>query len=254
MENNISGPHKTNYIMELFEAHFANLRGNLYYDTHADSYELFSGKGTSHHINYLTFKALFEQMGTPKSPIILESGIASRGTKSTYLFNEVVRKYGGRFWSVDNDPELVETHRGNMCPGTELICDDSVAFFKGWTKTSVDTKSSADAKASHPHVDVIYLDSYDLEFYNPEPSAKHGLAEYNALKPVIDKNTLMLIDDTPVSPEWLDTRGQLYVDMIDFYRDTGVMPGKGMYVLDEVRNAEKLIHNYQVLYKFRGKP
>jgi hypothetical protein len=42
--------------------------------------------------------------------------------------------------------------------------------------------------------------------------------------------------------------------MIDFYRDTGIMPGKGMYVLDEVRNAEKIIHNYQVLYKFRGKP
>jgi hypothetical protein len=127
-----------------------------------------------------------------------------------------------------------------------------VAFFKGWTKTSVDTKSSALAK--NQHVDVIYLDSYDLDFYNPEPSGKHGLAEYNALKPVIDKDTLMLIDDTPVSPEWLDTRGQLYVDMIDFYRDTGIMPGKGMYVLDEVRNAEKIIHNYQVLYKFRGKP
>jgi len=241
-------------IMELFEAHFANLRGNLYYDTHTDSYELFSGKGVGHHINHLTFKALFEQMGTPKSPIILESGIASRGTQSTYLFNEVVRKYGGRFWSVDNDPELVETHRGNMCPGTELVCDDSVAFFKGWAKASADTKASGQASAKNPHVDVIYLDSYDLDFYNPEPSGKHGLAEYNALKPVIGKDTLMLIDDTPISPEWLDTRGQTYRDMQHFYTDTGIMPGKGMYVLDEVLNAEKLIHNYQVLYKFRGKP
>jgi len=80
------------------------------------------------------------------------------------------------------------------------------------------------------------------------------LAEYNALIPAIDKDTLMLIDDTPLSPEWIDNRGQMYADMVDFYGNTGVMPGKGMYVLDRVNNAEKIIHNYQVLYRFLGKP
>ena len=223
--------------MELFESHFSNLRGNLYHDSNTNNYELFSGKGTSHHINYLTFKKLFENIPVCKDLVILESGIASRGTQSTYLFNEVVRKYGGRFWSVDNDPNLVETHRGNMCPGTQLVCNDSVAFFKDWS-------------ASHTEANIIYLDSYDLDFYDPEPSGEHGLAEYRALLPVIKKNTLMLIDDTPINPEWLDTRGQLYRDMVDFYKNMGIMPGKGMYVLDEVKHAEKLIHNYQVLYRF----
>jgi hypothetical protein len=184
-------------------------------------------------------------MGTPKEPIILESGIASRGTQSTYLFNEVVRKYGGRFWSVDNDPELVAAHQGNMCPGTKLIHNDSVAFFKEWTSASTSTS---------PNADVIYLDSYDLDFYNPEPSAKHGLAEYMALKPAIKKDTLLLIDDTPINPYWLDTRGETYYDMLDYYGTFGIMPGKGMYVLDEVTNADKLIHNYQVLYRFNECP
>ncbi len=225
--------------MELFKSHFANLRGNLYEDN--GSYSLFTCKGTSRHINHLTFKALFQNMKSPKNLVILESGIASRGTQSTYLFNELVRKYGGQFWSVDNDPKLVATHRGNMCPATQLICDDSVAFFKRWT-------------AENHRADVIYLDSYDLDFYNPEPSGNHGLAEYNALIPAIDKDTLMLIDDTPLSPEWIDNRGQLYEHMVDFYGNTGVMPGKGMYVLDRVNNAEKIIHNYQVLYRFLGKP
>ena len=229
--------------MELFESHFSNLRGNLFYDAAANQYDMFFGKGTSHHINYLTFKKLFEQMGTPKEPIILESGIASRGTQSTYLFNEVVRKYGGRFWSVDNDPELVAAHQGNMCPGTKLIHNDSVAFFKEWTSTSTYTSA-----------DIIYLDSYDLDFYNPEPSAKHGLAEYMALKPAIKKDTLLLIDDTPMNPYWLDTRGSTYYDMLDYYGMFGIMPGKGMYVLDVVNNADKLIHNYQVLYRFNECP
>lgn len=229
------------YIMELFESHFANLRGNLYEDDNG-SYSLFSGKGRSLHINYLTFKALFENIKSPKNMVILESGIASRGTQSTYLFNELVRKYGGQFWSVDNDPNLVESHQGNMCPATQLVCDDSVAFFKRWTTNNNNTAN------------IIYLDSYDLDFYDPEPSGNHGLLEYNALIPAIDKDTLLLIDDTPASPEWLDTRGKLYMDMVDFYQNTGIMPGKGMYVLDRINNAKKIIHNYQILYRFSGKP
>lgn len=116
---------KTDYSMELFESHFSNLRGNLYEDDDG-SYSLFTGKGRSRHINYLTFKALFENMKSPKNLVILESGITSRG--------------------------------------------------------------------------------------------------------------------------------QLYVDMVDFYTNTGIMPGKGMYMLDQVNNAEKIIHNYQLLYRFLEKP
>lgn len=232
--------------MELFESHFSNLRGNLFYDADANQYDMFFGKGTRHHINYLTFKKLFEQMGTPKEPIILESGIAIH---STYLFNEVVRKYGGYFWSVDNDPELVAAHQGNMCPGTKLVHNDSVAFFKEWINTSM-----APSPSTYTSADIIYLDSYDMDFYNPEPSAKHCLAEYMALKPAIKKDTLLLIDDTPMNPYWLDTRGSTYYDMLDYYGMFGIMPGKGMYVLDEVKNADKLIHNYQVLYRFNESP
>ena len=48
--------------MELLEAHFNNLDGNLTYDMDSDSYEMFSSKvGIKKHINYLTFKRLFEK-------------------------------------------------------------------------------------------------------------------------------------------------------------------------------------------------
>ena len=128
-----------------------------------------------------------------------------------------------------------------MCPATELICDDSVSFFRNWSK-------------SHDSVNVIYLDSYDLDFYNPQPSGNHGLAEYISLMPVIKKNTLLLIDDTPINPYWLDTRQQLYNDMCIQYNNTNTMPGKGMFVLNKITNANKLMHNYQVLYKFYDIP
>lgn len=225
--------------MELLEAHFNTLEGNLIYDESTDTYEMFSNKsGINKHINYLTFKRLFKEMEGLKNPNILESGIASIGTNSTYLFNEYVRKYGGFFWSVDINKSLVNKHRGNMCPATQLICDDSVSFFTNWSK-------------SHDVANVIYLDSYDLDFYNPIPSGNHGLAEYKSLIPVIKKDTLLLIDDTPINPYWLDTRNKLYNDMSVYYlNNNNTLPGKGMFVLNEITNANKLIHNYQVLYKF----
>jgi hypothetical protein len=122
-----------------------------------------------------------------------------------------------------------------MCPGTTLVCDDSVNFFSEWAKTN-------------NVLDVVYLDSYDLDFYNPLPSANHGLREYKALLPVI-KNTLLLIDDTPVNPYWLDERGSLYNSMCSFYDKNHYLPGKGMLVLNEIDSSKKLLHNYQVLYK-----
>jgi hypothetical protein len=227
--------------MDLLENHFSRIDGNLYYDEDSNTYEMFSNIGKRNHINYLTFKKLFENMQGLKEPNILETGIASAGTDSTYLFNEYIKKYGGRFWSVDINPNLVNRHKGNMCPGTELICSDSVKFLKEWTE-------------KNSEANVIYLDSYDLDFYNPEQSGKHGLAEYNALKPVIKQNTLLLIDDTPKTPYWLDTRGKLYEDMQAYYEKNNYLPGKGMYVLNEVTNADTLLHNYQVLYKFYNTP
>ena len=229
--------------MELLEAHFNTLSGNLTYDENTDTYEMFSNKlGINKHLNYLTFSKLFKQMDGLKYPCILESGIASAGTNSTYLFNEYVKKYGGFFWSVDINKSLVDLHKGNMCPATQLVCDDSVSFFTNWSK-------------SHDVANVIYLDSYDLDFYNPEPSGNHGLSEYKSLIPVIKKNTLLLIDDTPINPYWLDTRNKVYDDMCVYYNNNNnTLPGKGMFVLNEIKNANKLIHNYQVLYQFYDAP
>lgn len=225
--------------MELLEHHFSNLSGNLYYNEENKNYEMFLNLGRPMHLNYLTFRKLFEEMNERTNLKILESGIASYGTNSTYLFNEYVRKYGGHFWSVDNNQNLVDLHKVNMCPSTTLVCDDSVNFFKNWCSNNPRTQA-----------DVIYLDSYDLDWYNPEPSENHGLNEYLSLIPCLDKGTLLLIDDTPSKPYWLDTRGKLYYDMIKFYIRNNSLPGKGRKILNLDKNANLLLHNYQVLYKF----
>jgi hypothetical protein len=225
--------------MDLLESHFATLRGNLYYNEASDSHEMFGGQGKGKHLNYVSFKELFKNMEGMKDPIILETGIASAGTYSTVLFNEYVRKYGGRFWSVDINRALVDHWESRMCPATTLIHADSAQFLEKWVADCPGQKA-----------DVVYLDSYDLDFYDPHPSGEHGLKEYNAIKPALGDGSLLLIDDTPVNPYWLDTRGKLYGDMKVYYEKNNKMPGKGMYVLDVAPRDKMLMHTYQVLYKF----
>jgi len=73
--------------MELLEAHFNNITGNLIYHEDTNTYEMFSDKsGLNKHLNYLTFKKLFEEMKDLKNPLILESGIASAGTQSVHIY------------------------------------------------------------------------------------------------------------------------------------------------------------------------
>jgi len=223
--------------MELLEYHFSNLSGNLYYDN--DTYSMFTNQGKAMHLNYLTFKELFTQMNEKTNLNIVETGIASAGTHSTYLFNEYIRKYGGQLWSVDINQQLVDIHQGNMCPGTTLVCDDSVHYLNEWIKL-------------HPTANVVYLDSWDLDWYDPHPAAQHGLNEYNAILPSLKKDSLLLIDDTPSTPYWIDSRDSLYDDMVVFYNQNNYLPGKGRYVIHETKNANTLLHHYQILYKFNG--
>ena len=64
--------------MELLEAHFHMLDYHLTYEFESELFVMFSDKiGVKKHINYLTFKKLFEKMNNIKNPYILESGIAS---------------------------------------------------------------------------------------------------------------------------------------------------------------------------------
>lgn len=230
--------------MEIFEDHFSTINENLWYDPETNTYEMFGNKGERKHVNYLTFRELFKELNGKTDVKILETGIASShgGPRSTLLFDKYVSKYGGKVWSVDLNPYPVFFNKNKVSSSTKLYQADSVDFITNFEKFT----GEKDVK-----FDVIYLDSYDLDFYNPIPSGTHGLNEYKAIQPYIKPGTLLLIDDTPVSPYWLDTRGDVYTAMERFYDKNLIMPGKGMFVLDQEKNADLLLHQYQVLYKFK---
>lgn len=228
--------------MELFESHFSllNSENNCYEKDGV--YTMFSGEGIPRHINYSSFKNVFQELVKIKEPIIIETGSSYAGIKSTNLFDSYVKKYGGRLYSVDINAQLIQKIRGEFSEATELICDDSVEFLNEFPINYPGVKPN-----------LVYLDSMDIDWLAPEPAEVHGLNEYLAVKPLLQKGSLLLIDDTPSSPYWLDTREGWYHDLVKYYDENGALPGKGARVVKELAKTggvDIIHHYYQYFVRF----
>ena len=89
-----------------------------------------------------------------------------------------------------------------------------------------------------------------MDFLIPKPSAIHHLKEYNCIKDNLHKNSIILIDDTPISPEWLDNgkNNKIYKKLKDKFNP--LMSGKGSLVNNELekQSFKKILHQYQFLW------
>ena len=188
------------------------------------------------HFNYHTIKtSLFELIKLNKDfYIFVETGCAAHGTKSTLLWDKFVNLFNGKVISVDLNQKAVEETNSLTTNNSNVTWSDSLIFLP--------TLSEG--------IDFLYLDSYDVDFLNPLPSAEHHLKEFNCIKHLLHTGSIVLIDDTPCSPEWLDngTNNQLYNILKNTFNPD--MCGKGSLVNKELEKmgAKKIMHQYQVLW------
>jgi len=167
-----------------------------------------------------TFRKVFELLNDKKA-VILETGTLRikdnwKGDgQSTVLFDKYVQLMGGRFVSIDNNPKNIDTSKSCVSVNTEFICEDSV---KALNKISNDE--------SFPKIDVLYLDSFNLDVTNFHPSALHHIKELTAISPKLKKGTIIFVDDNKRVKSG----------------------GKGTYVQDYLENigAKKIFDEYQV--------
>lgn len=189
------------------------------------------------HICYHTmYKALSKLIEQRKQKYtIVETGCSAHGTKSTLLWDKFVNCFGGEVLSVDLNKRAVNKTNNQTSNKTKVTHSNSLHYLPTITDK----------------IDFLYLDSYDVDFFNPLPSAEHHLKEFNCVKHLLHKDSIVLIDDTPVSPEWLDKgkNSPIYNTLKPkFNKD---MSGKGSLVSKELEKmgATKIMHQYQVLWK-----
>ena len=170
------------------------------------------------------FRCIFqelEKMGKSEYQI-LETGTCripdnwAGDGQSTRLWNAFLKYYkGGKCYSVDIDPAACEISRELVnSEYVEVVCEDSVPYLHSLPETQ--------------KFDLIYLDSYDVNFENPHPSSLHHVKE---LLSVIYKNT------TPST-----------IIVIDDHNHGN---GKGKYICQWMRSVgyTKLYEGYQIVYR-----
>jgi hypothetical protein len=117
---------------------------------------------------------------------------------------------------------------------------DSVAFLQKLT-----------ALTGASQVNLFYLDSWDVDWGDPIPSAMHGQKEIESIKPFLTTGTILVIDDTPNSINWIPVASRGAAE--EFSNNFGVLPGKGALYASVLSDLtyEVLHHDYNLVLKFK---
>jgi predicted O-methyltransferase YrrM len=148
----------------------------------------------------------------PANCVIVETGTVRKehnwcgDGQSTVVWDQVARVLAGHVTTIDIDPvgaELVD-HLGLTC--TTAITADSLVTLR---------------KLSAP-VALLYLDSFDINFAEPEPAQQHHLREIAAAWHLMRPGSIVAVDDNlphagkgRLVAEFLEARGA--VRIVDAY-------------------------------------
>ena len=171
-----------------------------------------------------------------RAATILETGTSAYGTDSSRLFDSYVRNFGGNFYTVDINSYPSRRLRFAKSSRAHFFVMDSVQFLGDFSKIT-----------GEKFADLIYLDSWDVDWSNPFASAEHGRKELIAIKPFLRAGTIIVVDDTPVSMKWIPFSDQDVA--AKFKIEFGVLPGKGAFHKQALEGIEFTVihHDYNLV-------
>jgi hypothetical protein len=171
---------------------------------------------------------------------IVETGTSAYGTDSSRLFDSYVKNYGGNFYSIDIRKQAKYDLIFQHSRQSKFLVGDSV-----------EKLSDLSESEELSYVDLVYLDSWDVDWFRPELSAKHGLNEFLAIERILKPGSVLVVDDTPKSANWIPFEARGIAST--FKKTHGVLPGKGALIIELLRtrkNCEIIAHDYNVVFQF----
>ena len=145
--------------------------------------------------------------------LILETGSMRQADnwlgdgQSTYLWKVFGEFFPCEIHTVDLAPEAAVLVKETCGRDVEAHTGDSVAWLYNWSK-----------RFPGRLVDLLYLDSFDLDLNDTFPSAFHHIKELMAIAPCIGPGTIIAIDDNlqaPGSPAGILGKGMLVKHYFD---------------------------------------
>ena len=197
-----------------------------YYAKQLDSLSIKRSEG----FNEIFLLAREQSNKTGKSVTVVETGSMRRSIflfsgdgSSTLIFNHFVNDKQGKVYTVDLDSRCKEIIENiYQLKNVYSYSMDSVEYLKNFPNPQ--------------DITILYLDSFDVDFKNPEASANHHLKEIKVIFDKLSPGTIIAIDDNKV---------------ID-----GKSTGKG-YLVEEFfkNNSVPLIYDgYIKIFQIESKP
>ena len=146
----------------------------------------------------ISFKKIFKYLDSQPTPIIIvETGCLRKKDnfldgQSTLLFDKYTLSRGenSKIYTVDINPESTKVCKEVVSKNVEINTDDSIRYLNNLCNIFLKNKTK---------VSMFYLDSFDLDWRYPYPSAAHHLKELAAISRLLHEDTLVLVDDSPAT-------------------------------------------------------
>ena len=146
----------------------------------------------------VSFKKIFKYLDDIPAPVtIVETGcLRNQGNfldgQSTLLFDKYTLSRGekSKVYTVDINPKATKVCKETVSENVEIITDDSVHYLNSICNKFLKNKVK---------VSMFYLDSFDLDWRYPYPSAAHHLKELTSIGRLLNEKTLIVVDDSPAN-------------------------------------------------------
>lgn len=158
-----------------------------------------------------TFRAVIREAVTRGVKSIVETGCTRKADnwegdgQSTIIWGHYVRYCHGAFQSIDLDETACELAR-ELVPGVVVTQGDSAVAL---------TKSASE-------IDLLYLDSYDVDMSSPHAAALHCMMEFASARPRLKSGSIVFVDDSPMNPDFTVAGKGTY--LAQYFKQLGMIP------------------------------
>ncbi len=144
-----------------------------------------------------SFYKIFNYLDKMPDPIIIVETVCLRiknnflDGQSTLLFDKYVqfRNKNAKVFTVDIDPNATKICSENVSKNVSIHTGDSIEYLKKLSEDFIFKKINAS---------LFYLDSFDCKWNALDESSKHHLKEFESIKNNLKKDTLLVVDDSPI--------------------------------------------------------
>ena len=161
-----------------------------------DFYKWFDAIATKLGEREISFRKILKYLDALPTPIVIvETGCLRvkdnfLDGQSTLIFDKYTLSRGekSKVYTVDINPNSTKVCKQVVSNNVEVTTNDSVRYLNNLSSNFLKNKTK---------VSMFYLDSFDIDWRYPYQSAAHHLKELTAINKILNKETLVVADDSP---------------------------------------------------------